>query len=289
VLRRHPIAAREFSPALLRSMIAFGLPLMAFEMAGVILNMGDRYVVQVLLGSKYQGIYSAAYSLCEYVEAILITALSQALTPMYTRLWAEKGESEAKNLIETVLHFYILVAIPLVAGLAIVGNDLIAELASDRYRSTVGVVPLIMSGLVCGGCIPMFGAGLFIHKRTRLVLPVVIGCAVCNVLLSKLLVPLIGLSGAALAMLFSYVLLTAGFMIGGRRHLYVKIPLTHIGKCAALAALMYLITTRLHVANVHLRLVCEISFGALLYAILAFAFDRRTREIVGIARERYLW
>jgi O-antigen/teichoic acid export membrane protein len=283
---RSALGFANFSSDLLRLMLAFGIPLMAYEIAGTVLNVGDRYVVQALLGSGAQGVYSAAYSLCEYVQAILINAMVQALIPIYTRLWVEDGATEARRFIDRVFHFYLLVAAPIIGGLALVGNEVIVELASSRYSSAAAVIPLIMAGLVCEGAIPIVGAGLFIHKRTRLVVPVVGFCALFNIAASALLVPRFGLSGAAMAMLASYVILVTGFAIGGRAHLRIEIPWLHAGKCAAMSLLMYLGTVRIEIANLHARLAAQVCVGAAIYGLLALLLDRRAREIALDARQR---
>src|SRR5207253_5305528 len=74
LVRRHGLALGKFETGTFRGMLAFGVPLIAYELSGVILILGDRYVIQVLAGSEALGLYSAAYNLCEYLQIVLFTS-----------------------------------------------------------------------------------------------------------------------------------------------------------------------------------------------------------------------
>ena len=53
-------------------MLRYGVPMMlGWELSGIVLSLGDRYVVQALLGSGPLGNYAAAYNLCQQAEAVL--------------------------------------------------------------------------------------------------------------------------------------------------------------------------------------------------------------------------
>src|SRR5690606_15908449 len=66
VLKGHPLDIRRFSTPMFRAMLLFGLPMLGYELAGVLGSIGDRYVIKLMLGAEELGKYSAAYNLCEY-------------------------------------------------------------------------------------------------------------------------------------------------------------------------------------------------------------------------------
>jgi O-antigen/teichoic acid export membrane protein len=94
LVRKHGVTAGKFSPETLRAMIAFGLPMIAFELSGIVLSLGDRYVIQTMLGGEALGKYAAAYNLCEYLQMMLMTSFAQAIMPIYMRMWEAKGDEE---------------------------------------------------------------------------------------------------------------------------------------------------------------------------------------------------
>jgi O-antigen/teichoic acid export membrane protein len=278
LLRDQGIARSQFSPPLFRSMIGFGAPMIAFELGGIVLNVGDRYVIQAQVGAAALGVYSAAYALCEYVEAVLISSVEQAVTPMISRLWEEQGSSATRDFVEKIFHFYVIVAAAIVAGFAATGGTLLDLLASSRYSEGRVVIPLIIFGRVFYGALNLFAAGLYLSKRTRTLMSGVVICAFLNLALNLILVPRIGIAGAAWATVISSVLIAIGFQFAGRSTLEVRFPLRHALKCSAMALAMYVAVTHIELSNPVLGLAVKIACGALLYALLVLAFDRPSRE-----------
>jgi len=140
--------------------------MIAFEVFGITLASGDRFVIQHLLGEEAVGIYSAAFNLCEYIQLVLLASVGQAIVPMYMRLWEEKGESEVRRFVQDSLYYYIMLGAAVVAGLAAVSVELLIVLASEKYRAGASVMPYVIAGMVVGGASSMIGAGLNIHKQT---------------------------------------------------------------------------------------------------------------------------
>src|SRR5512138_2182370 len=98
----------QFSWPLYSSMLAFGIPMMASELGGVVLNLSDRFVLQHFMGPEPLGLYSAAYNLCDYVQNILIFSMGQAIVPMYVRIWRQQGEPATRRFVQDSMHYYFL-------------------------------------------------------------------------------------------------------------------------------------------------------------------------------------
>jgi len=67
----------------LRPMVLFGIPLMAKELVGVLLETGDKYIIQGYLGGEALGHYSAAVNVTMYLEWVLLLALDNTIVPQY--------------------------------------------------------------------------------------------------------------------------------------------------------------------------------------------------------------
>jgi O-antigen/teichoic acid export membrane protein len=278
VLRRHQIRFSLYSPALLRSMLAFGLPMVAYEMGGLLLAQGDRYVIEGVLGGDALGVYSAAYNFSEYVQMALLTSFGTAVTPMYTRIWEKEGEAATRRFIELALHFYILAGGAVAFGMAALGADALSLLASHKYVAGAAIIPWVIGGMVMDGAHQMLGAGLYLHKRSKTVMLLVVGAAVVNIGINLLLVPAHGIMGAAIATLITYVGLTVAIALCGRRHLKLDIPWLHTFKAIAFGAVMYAVTVRVGHDHLLLTIVLKLLVAGAVYGALVVAFDRRTRS-----------
>ena len=277
---------RFFSPALFRKMLAFGVPLIAFELSGNTLNVGARYVIEALLGSGPLGTYSAGYNFCEYIRLIAFSAVVQAIVPMYMNSWEERGELATCRFVSGALHYYLMLALPVIAGLSAVGGDVLVLLASDKYRQSAVVIPWVTAGMAIDSMVVIVGAGLFIHKRTLLVAGLVTVCAALSVALNLVLVPRYGIVGSAVATLVSYAALGVSVQRASARTMPVPFPWLAALKFAALAGLMYLAVVSLPFGSGILALSARVAVGVLLYAATVVATDEPARVALRAARER---
>ncbi|HET9576204.1 MAG TPA: polysaccharide biosynthesis C-terminal domain-containing protein, partial [Usitatibacter sp.] len=280
MVRRHPATEGHFSGHTYRDMLLFGAPMIAYELSSIVLNLGDRYVQQSLLGNHAVGLYSAAYNFCDYVRLVVFTSMAQALTPLYSRLYEESGEAATVEFVQRSLRLYLMVAAAVVAGMAAVGGPVLTILASDKYSPAVAAIPFIIVAMCIDGGTPFFSAGLYLRKRTYVMVPFVIIAAVANLAANMLLVPRLGILGSACSTLGCYVFLSAASWTMGRRYLALLFPFGDLAKFAALAAVMYFAVAQISLASHWLELGVKIAVGVAVYPSLVLAFDRRTRGLV---------
>ena len=277
-LRRQPVRIQKFSPSLFRAMLAFGLPMVVTEVSWVVFASGDRYVIQILLGSGAVGVYSAAYNICDYVQTSILAALISAMQPIFIRIYEESGAPLAIAFLRTFVHSYFLIAAPIVTGFSAVCEPLLTTLASDKYRAGAALVPWIIGGMVFAGVSIIGGSGLYTHKRSPVTMTLILISAVVNIALNFFLIPRYGILGSAMATLLSYMLLATMMYWAGRRYLAVPMPWLAIGRAVLLATIMYLAIIRISSANAIVTIGLRMVAGVLLYSALVYLFDRLARE-----------
>jgi O-antigen/teichoic acid export membrane protein len=276
LLRHHNVSPREFSPPLFRALVVFGVPMLGFELSRVVLNIADRYMIQVMIGGDALGHYAAAYNMSEYVQMIAIASVGQAIVPMYVKMWEEQGERETKRFLLDSLRYYLLLGIPVIAGVSAIGEDFLVLLASEKYREGAIVIPWVMAGLVIQGGMVILGASLYIHKQTILIMGRVAATAVLNILLNLLLIPRYGIAGAAVATLLSALALAVMTAMLTRHGLRLATPWTSIARYGFCAAVMYLIVIQVPLGGGIVGIGIKIIIGVASYAILLFIFDRQS-------------
>jgi O-antigen/teichoic acid export membrane protein len=278
-----------FSRDLYGELVRFGIPMMiGYEISGIVLQVGDRYVIDGKIGPEQLGLYSAAYNLCQYVGGAFINPVTQAVTPIYMRLWDQKGRDETAAFIERSLRTFALLGAPLIAGVAAVGPELLPSLASEKYASGGLVLPWVIAGMALDGANPMLGAGLFIHRKTRVIMIIVVGAALLNIALNLVLIPRIGILGAAVATLISYAVTATSFTLAGRRLLRLSIPLVTIARAGIAALLMYLALRNLWSGHGLATVAIRVVLGAAMYGVMIAAVDPDARALLrkGVDRVR---
>jgi len=265
--------------ALYGAMFVFGIPMIGTELSSQVLTMGDRYVIQRLLGSGQLGLYTASYNLCEYVRVVCLAGFVQALMPMYVRSWSESGRAETERMLSRVTGLYALIAFPTVAGLAAVGDVLVPILASSKYSEGSAIIPWVIAGMALEAYSTIAMAGLLIEKRTRAALAILVGAAVLNIALNLWWIPRWGLIGSAAATLASYAAVVAAGTLAGRAVLRPTPPYAQIARYAVGATVMYASIAALTAGGPVATLTARIVVGALCYVAVVLAIDPESRRL----------
>ena len=271
--------ARADGP-MLRSMLLFGLPMIAYEFSATVLNLSDRFLLERLRGAQELGLYAAAYNMCEYAAVILIASLAQASTPMAVKLWEEQGPAATAAFIGRALHVYLLAAGLLLALGAALAQDALAVLASAAYRGGAVVVPAVLAGLLLNGCEPLLAVGLQIRKRTGVRVLLMSFSALLNIGLNLIFIPLWGLQGAALGTLISFGVFLSAATYQGRRLVWVDVPWELLIKLGLIGFLAFEAVSWLRGDNPWLNLLMGPPVGVAVYALLLLLLDEHSRSLL---------
>src|SRR5882762_1036142 len=209
LFRRSMLHWKAFDWKFFQPVLAFGFPLVAYEIASVVLDSGDRFLIQNYLGAEQLGYYSAAYNLSSYAQISLMVPINLALIPIYMGLWVNKGKQETQTFLSRSLDLFLLIAVGMCCTVSLISHDLIVFLASKKFENSYKLLPILIVGLFVYSIHIFLTAGLLIHKKTLLMARQVIYVMFLNIALNLLLLPRIGLAGAAWATLLSYVFLIA--------------------------------------------------------------------------------
>lgn len=278
--RQHVFSIWDFNKPLFWSMLVFGLPLLASELSMLLLNMGGRYIINYQLGPEPLGAFSAAFNFSDYLQGVLTASFAQAVVPMYFRMWEQQGREKTIDFIQQALKYYLALALPILAGMAAVGPELLTLLASSKYSVSTELIVFIVGGMLVSGGTPIFSAGIYINKLTKVVMYSVLIAAAVNLILTTLLVRPFGIEGAAFAALVSYVLYTALAAYYGRKVIHIKMPWMDLMKYSLFSIIMYYVVVSVHPLDAVYRLFLQIFTGALVYAAFIMIFDAQIRKVV---------
>ena len=214
----------DLSAPLARALLTYGLPLMLLESLGLVLRLSDRYLIEAMLGVEALGQYAASYNLVGYLDLIVLGALVQAVRPMYMQLHEGEGETATRAFLHRGLHVYLVLGLPFVAVFSLVSPHLLAFLAGQAYAPGTVVIPLIAFSFLLEGTMHFLAAGLYIAKNTRALMVWGGIATVLNLALNVLLIPRLGLVGAASVTIASYAVFLAGVGVAAFRHVAFPLP-----------------------------------------------------------------
>jgi O-antigen/teichoic acid export membrane protein len=184
----------------------FGLLLVPGELAAVVVWFSDRIVLERLLGLEAVGRYQVAYTLGS-VLLMLAMGISQAWAPV---VYAA-AQADRPAVAEQTRRLLLAVGGYSVAALALAAPPVLVALIPSEYRpeslfAVTAVVALCVLPLVAqqGAAHLLTGA-----ERVGVLAVAAVGTAVLNVVATLALVPVLGLLGAAVATLVTYVVWAA--------------------------------------------------------------------------------
>jgi O-antigen/teichoic acid export membrane protein len=262
--------------------------MMGTEIFWLILDSGDRFLVKGFLGTKQLGFYAAAYNISGYIRESLCAPLVLALFPLVMELWVEKGRDQTRMFLTKAMNHFALVSIGVVVVVSVCASDAINIVASPKYYEAHRLLPFLVMGMMLNGLSMFPRSALIIYKKTVLMMNVNIAACVVNVALNVVLLPRIGLLGAAIATLVSYAAMTALFGFYAQRCLPLSTDWQAWLKYSAVGAATWFVVSRLEVNHTFPSLVVRGSLSMILYFGILSALDARTRELARLAMRTFI-
>lgn len=188
--------------------LAFGLPMTIFFVSSVLLDVGDRYVLNFLRGPGSVGVYDANYRLISGVVILMVAPVTIALHPYLMRIAGDGDGKLIEEAIGSVVENLLLMGALTVGLTLLLHKDIARVVLGSQFRAGSVVMPAVVAGVF------FFNVGTFVHKpfeivgRTRVMLVFAIIAAAANIGLCFALIPPLGYNGAAYATLLSYMLYT---------------------------------------------------------------------------------
>ncbi len=201
---------------LLKKMLRFGVPYLPASLAATIVQVIDRPILVRIAGESALGIYQANYKLGIFMM-LFVSMFQYAWQPFFLNNAREKN---AKQLFSKIFTIYLIVASTALVTLALFISD-IAKFEILNGRTVIGkeflsglyIVPIVLLAYVFHGMYVNFQAGIYIEEKTKY-FPMVTGAgALINVIVNLILIPVIGILGAAFATLASYFVMAAGLYV----------------------------------------------------------------------------
>lgn len=189
--------------------VKYSLPLVSGSLTEIFASNGDRFIVAYFLGAKLVGIYSIAYALGSSIM-VFNSPIVYSLFPKVSKLWANSRIKEAKALLWKSTKAFLASGIIFFFITLIFGNQLLLILAgreTDILENNGLITSLIvMTGVLFYGAYRIQGLYLLLTNETKIIF--LIECLVnvtLNFVLNIVLIPNLGILGAALATLITYI------------------------------------------------------------------------------------
>ncbi|HEX5761712.1 MAG TPA: lipopolysaccharide biosynthesis protein [Solirubrobacterales bacterium] len=204
VVHRHRLSLWPDLP-LLRRMLRFGLPTMPAELSLYALNFVDRIIILRTLGAAEAGLYSVAIKFAQGVN-ILVRGFQLAWPPL---AYSIRDDDEARRVYATVVSLFLAACAFVVAALWLFARWIARALAAPEFFESYEAVGLVSAAVALYALYMVQLVILGRTGRTEFNFPATVAALVVNVVLNLILVPPLGIVGAGLALVASYLVVVA--------------------------------------------------------------------------------
>ncbi len=195
------ISIKALSKRQLSVMLRFSIPMIPTTIFWWVTNVADRYMVTEMIGADANGLYAVAYK----IPTLLIL-----LSGIFIEAWqfsaiSERGDAEHSAFFSTVFDSFQALMFIFGCGLTAFAKIAVRVMAANAaYYPAWKYIPMLSAATIFSSLVTFMGSVYLVEKKSVLSFVTSMTGAVINVALNFLLIPRIGVNGAAIATFFSY-------------------------------------------------------------------------------------
>ena len=267
----------------LRRYLSFGLPLLPGYLAYWIVESSDRYVIGLLMGSIFVGFYSPGYTVANLIVMISMP-FPAMLLPVISKYYDEGNIKKVKTYLNYSLKLFLVLAMPSAFGISIMSLALLnilttPEIASKGYL----VTPFVAVGGMFYGIYNILSLIFALKLKTYVTSIVFSLAAVFNLTFTILLIYYIGILGAAIASMMTYILifvLAKHFM---DKYIKINLDFKFVLKTLFASIIMSLFILFINPAEI-LMILITIVISAIIYFTVLFLLKTFNSEEINLIK-----
>jgi O-antigen/teichoic acid export membrane protein len=253
-----------WNPGLLRGLLAFGLPTVPAVLFVMVINLGDRFILEFFFDKTVVGVYSAGYKI-GMIMALVVTAFRFAWHPFFLSISDQDDAPQTFARILTLftaLAGFIFLLVGLVAPPVLTHEFGGHAIIPVQYADGLRILPYVLLAHIFQGVYVNLVVGMYIKKRTLLA-PLFTGTGmVVNLVTNFVLIGHFGwdFTAAGVAALLAYASQSLLLYFVSRRFYPVPYEFSRLARIALVVGALYLIPVYLE-----LNLLWTGLLAALLY------------------------
>ncbi|HJJ72482.1 MAG TPA: flippase [Methanocorpusculum sp.] len=271
----------------IKSLFAYGFWIFLISTGSLAFSYTDTIFIGYFMTNGDVGVYRTAFQFTS-AAAFITAAIAPTLTPKISR-WSKDNEWE--KIIYPVsrgITFGLILAVPVLFGGIFLADKLLYYFYGADFAAGAAACCILFAVQIVSVFTTFLGTALSASDHAKQSFYATATAAVVNIILNCILIPILGINGAAISTLISYSLnavLIAYFL---RRYISIRIekrPIFHIIISAAVMGIfVFIYTLFVPLDNVILTLI-PVAVGAFIYFFLLFKIDRGIRdEIAGMVK-----
>jgi O-antigen/teichoic acid export membrane protein len=259
---------KEINPQLTKELLIFCLPLIPNALMWWIMNTSNRYFITFFIGMGATGLFAVATK---------FPSLLNILNTIFFQAWQmsaieEAGSKNKKGFYNDVYKYYSFILIVSTSLLLVLIKFITKILIAPEFYISWKYIPLLLLSIVFSSLSSFLGTNYIAAKDTKGIFISSMLGGIINLVLNFVLIPFIGINGAALSVLISYFFIWIYRLKDTR--LFVEISIDT--KKFILAFLFLFIQTGILYLNIRFEILIEL----LIFVVILFIYNQNVKEII---------
>lgn len=223
-------------------LVSFGSKAFLTNTMNMINTRADMLLIGYFLMAPDVGIYAAAVMFVRLIMTIP-QAVQRITYPAISELWAKKSHKAIENMINKCMKYSFVLLAAFGILLAFFAKDIIKFIYPSRPEFLSAILPLhiLILAFVFRGAVTSVGGTFGSIGKPEISLYLIIFITIINISLNVILIPLYGISGAAVATSFSFIILTCIGIHLTQKLLKIKIYLDWFIKVGLISIVIYVL------------------------------------------------
>lgn len=191
----------QFQWDLARSMVRFSMPLVVTAMLAMLMHEADRYILRAMVDLDEIGVYSLAHKIGFAVNTLCLLPFSSI---WHVAIYDIERMPNANQVFAKMFDWFVAGMGILLLGAALTVHPILPLLTPDAYGNAIDLISVILLGFFVFGLQLQFEVPALLEKKTGLLVPGSVAGVIVNIAGNMLLIPAIGLWGAAWTGVITY-------------------------------------------------------------------------------------
>jgi O-antigen/teichoic acid export membrane protein len=189
-----------------RELLLFSLPLLGATMLGLIVHWTDTLMLGYFRTPSEVGLYNVAQPLAQFISTPL-NAMILIYIPIATGLFSRNEMSQLRTTYSISTRWIVFITLPVFLVLFLFPETVLSLFFGAAYIPAATALRILALGFIINNLLGTNGAALIAMGHSKFIMWASLATATLNIALNVLLIPTLGIVGAAIASVASVTLI----------------------------------------------------------------------------------
>lgn len=235
------IKISSFSKEESKKILKYSLPMIPNALSWWIVNISDRTIISIFLGTAFNGIYTVSCKFSNILNNIYSIVNMSWQESASLHIDDDDRDEFFTKMIDNLLMLFCTISLLIIGILPLIFSWLIGNEYLDAYN----YIPILLYANSWNVLISLIGAIYIAKKRTKEIANTTLISAIINIIINLALIKFIGLYAACISTLISYMIMGIYRYIDCRKYVNVKLKI----KKYIIYTTIYLVSTIFYLSN----------------------------------------